>query len=109
MVKELNKKYRECRKSRDEASCDALINELIRYTLKNRWGFIFDTVSLPFDTENEMMIIIKSMDMQNGYLKPCGLIISTDTFSVKNESGISFKDKIDFIGRTIPLIPQNIK
>ena len=106
MLKELQKRYRKCKKNSDISECDSILIDMLLYIMGNKWNFIINVVYPPFGkTTKDGMVVICEKTEAKGFTTLDGISVTDIKKGKVDLSDFSYKEKMSYISRTLPLIP----
>ena len=108
MVKEMEQRLKACKIKKDMGECDGILCDMVLYILENRWDFVLDIIYPPFDNGDggrDGMLVLKRKDSGNGYFALYGVFLSDIKKGCAECGTVGFKEKTDFIKKTLALIP----
>ncbi len=106
MLKELKKRFRDCKKYSDISECDSILIDMLTYIMGNKWNFIINVVYPPFGrTTKDGIVVICEKTEAKGFTTLEGISVADIKKGKVDLSDFSYKEKMSYISKTLPLIP----
>lgn len=106
MIKELKKRFRDCKKNSDVNECDRILIDMLLYIIGNKWNFIINVIYPPFGrTSKDGVVVICEKAEDKGFSTLEGISVADIKNGKADLNEFSYKEKMSYISKTLPLIP----
>lgn len=106
MIKELKKRFRDCKKNSDISECDSILTDMLLYIIGNKWNFIINVIYPPFGkTTKDGVVVICEKTEEKGFSTLEGISVADIKNGKADLTWFSYKEKMGYISRILPLIP----